>query len=59
MTNQSMAVHESVKGFHVVRVWIRVKASASASQLRELTTFSPVYDIVSNSLPVDVMIETY
>ena len=53
-----MAVHESVKGFHVVRVWMRVK-TASASQLRELTKFSPVYDIVSNSLPVDVMIETY
>jgi uncharacterized OsmC-like protein len=47
------------KGFHVVRVWMRVKTSASASQLRELTKFSPVYDIVSNSLPVDVMIETY
>ena len=52
-----MAVHESVKGFHVVRVWMRVK-TASASQLRE-QKFSPVYDIVSNSLPVDVMIETY
>ena len=37
MTNQSMTVHESVNGFHVVRVWMRVKATASASQLRELT----------------------
>jgi hypothetical protein len=36
---------------------MRVKSSAAASLLRELTKFSPVYDIVSNSLPVDVTIE--
>jgi phosphoglycolate phosphatase-like HAD superfamily hydrolase len=27
--------------------------------LRELATFSPVYDVVSNSVPVDVVVETY
>lgn len=47
------------KGFHAIRVRMRVKTPAPAWQLRELATFSPVYDIVSNSLPVDVEIETY
>lgn len=47
------------KGFHAIRVRMRVKSSAPAAQLRELATFSPVYDIVSNSLPVEVEIETY
>lgn len=45
------------KGFHTVRVHMRVKSSAPASRLRELATFSPVYDIVSNSLPVQVEVE--
>lgn len=47
------------KGFHTVRVHMRVKSSATAAQLRELAQFSPVFDIVSNSLPVEVEIETY
>jgi uncharacterized OsmC-like protein len=47
------------KGFHTVRVVMRVKSDAPASTLKELTTFSPVYDIVSNSLPVEVKLETY
>jgi uncharacterized OsmC-like protein len=46
------------KGFHAIRVRMRVKSSAGAAQLRELTKFSPVYDIVSKSLPVDVSVET-
>lgn len=47
------------KGFHTVRVHMRVKSSASASTLRELAKFSPVHDIVSSSLPVEVKVETY
>lgn len=47
------------KGFSTIRVAMRVKSEASAEVLRELTTFSPVYDIVSNSLPVEVSVETY
>jgi uncharacterized OsmC-like protein len=46
------------KGFHHVRVVVRVDADAPADELRELCMFSPVYDIVSNSLPVDLVVET-
>lgn len=46
------------KGFQSIRVKMRVKSSAPASALRELATYSPVYDIVSNSLPVEVEIST-
>jgi uncharacterized OsmC-like protein len=46
------------KGFHTVCVHMRVKSSASASMLRSLAQYSPVYDIVSNSLPVEVSVET-
>ena len=47
------------KGFSTIRVVMRVKSEGSAAVLRELTKFSPVYDIVSNSLPVEVRVETY
>ncbi len=46
------------KGFSEVRVTMRVRSEASPEALLELAKFSPVYDIVSNSLPVDVVIET-
>ncbi len=45
------------KGFQSVRVRMKVKADADAETLKMLTTFSPVYDIVSKSLPVDVVVE--
>jgi len=45
------------KGFNQVRVRMQVKSEAGAEQLRELAMYSAVYDIVSNSLPVDVVIE--
>lgn len=45
------------KGFHHVRVVVRADADAAAEELRELCMFSPVYDIVSNSLPVDLVVE--
>jgi len=47
------------KGYHDVRVKMRVKSNANPDQLAELATYSPVYDIVSNSLPVHVLIETF
>ena len=47
------------KGYHHVRVKLRVESDAPAGQLAELAKFSPVYDIVSNSLPVEVTVETY
>lgn len=45
------------KGFHHVRVVVRVDADADADELRAFCMFSPVYDIVSNSLPVDLVVE--
>lgn len=47
------------KGYHDVRVRMRVKSDATPEQLAQLAKYSPVYDIVSNSLPVEVMVETY
>jgi uncharacterized OsmC-like protein len=47
------------KGYHHVRVKMRVECDAPAEQLVELAKFSPVYDIVSNSLPVELVIETH
>jgi uncharacterized OsmC-like protein len=45
------------KGYHHVRVTMTVKSDATADQLRELAMYSPVYDIVSNSLPVELVIQ--
>lgn len=47
------------KGYQQIRVRMRVKSKAHPETLRELAKFSPVYDVVSNSVPVDVTIETY
>lgn len=41
------------KGFNKVVVEMRVKSEASVEQLTELAMYSPVYDIVSKSLPVE------
>jgi uncharacterized OsmC-like protein len=47
------------KGYHDIRVKMRVKSDAPSEQLLELAKFSPVYDVVANSLPVHVVVETY
>ena len=47
------------KGYHHVRVRMRAKSDAPGEKLAELAKFSPVYDIVSNSLPVEVVVEAY
>lgn len=47
------------KGYHQVRVNFKVQCNTDASLLRELAQFSPVYDMISNSLPVEVNVETY
>ena len=44
------------RGFKQIRVHFTVKSNASSERLRELTTFSPVLDIVSNPVPVSVTI---
>jgi uncharacterized OsmC-like protein len=45
------------KGFHHVRVIMRVDSDADVETLTELALFSPVYDIVSKSLPVEFRLE--
>jgi uncharacterized OsmC-like protein len=47
------------KGYHAIRVTMKVRSDAPPSLLRELAQFSPVYDIVSRSVPVEVTVETY
>jgi hypothetical protein len=47
------------QGYQDIRVRMRVKSEAAPETLRELAQFSPVYDVVSNSVPVEVVVETY
>ena len=47
------------KGFNKVTVNMRVKSEASTEDLTELALYSPVYDIVSKSLPVEFTLTTY
>lgn len=44
---------EARKAFNAVRVGMRVKGDADEETLTELALFSPVYDLVANSLPVE------
>ena len=48
---------ESRKAYNAVRVRMRVKAAADADTLRELAMYSPVYDMISTSLPVEFELE--
>lgn len=47
------------KGFESIRVRMRFKTKAAPMELYELAQFSPIHDVVSKSLPVKLMIETY
>ena len=47
------------KGYQAIRMRMRIKTEASAHLLRQLADYSPVYDVVSRSVPVDLTIETY
>jgi uncharacterized OsmC-like protein len=47
------------KGYQSIRMHMRIETDASAELLRELADFSPVYDVISRSVPVDLVIETY
>ena len=47
------------KGFNKVTVNMRVKSRASVEELTELALYSPVYDIVSRSLPIEFSLEKY
>jgi uncharacterized OsmC-like protein len=44
------------RGYKEVRVNFTITSDATAEQLKELTKFSPVYDIVSNPVPVSISI---
>lgn len=45
------------KGYKAIRVNITMKSDASPEQLAELAKFSPVYDTLSNPVPVSIQIE--
>jgi uncharacterized OsmC-like protein len=47
------------RSFHHVRVKMRVRSEASIDELKEIAQFSPVYDTVAQSLPVDLIIEKF
>ena len=47
------------KGFNKVTVNMRVKSETSAEELTELAMYSPVYDMISKSLPVEFTLTTY
>lgn len=46
------------RGYKQIRANFTIKSDASAEQLEALTKFSPVYDIVSNPVPVSIHIES-
>ena len=48
---------ESRKAFNAVRVRMQVKSAADAATLKGLAMYSPVYDIISKSLPVEFELE--
>lgn len=55
-----LGLDESVrKGYSAIRVTMRVKTKAQTSTIRTLTQMSPVFDVVSKSVPVTVKVETY
>jgi len=54
-----LGLDENVRnGYENIRITFKVKSDASPEQLAALAKFSPVFDIVSNPVPVDVKVET-
>ena len=47
------------KGYQGIRVQMRVESDAKAEMLCELAKHSPVYEMVSSSVPVDLTVKTY
>ena len=47
------------KGYQQIAMRMRVKTDAPAELLRQLADYSPVYDVISRSVPVDLTVETY
>ncbi len=46
-------------GYQKIRVEFKIQTDAPAEELEKYYPFSPVYDVVSKSVPVEVSIETY
>lgn len=46
------------KGYQAIRVRMRVTSQAAPDVLRSLAMYSPVFDVVSRSVPVELTIET-
>ena len=46
-------------GFQKIQVKFKIKTDAPVEALESYYHFSPVYDVVSKSVPVEVVIETY
>jgi uncharacterized OsmC-like protein len=51
--------NEVRKGYHAIRVTMRVQSDATPRMLRELAQFSPVYEMVSRAVPVELVVETH
>lgn len=47
------------KGYERITMKMRIKTDGDAGMLRKLADFSPVYDVVSRSVPVELTVETY
>jgi uncharacterized OsmC-like protein len=47
------------KGYSSIRVLMRVKTTAAPETIKAITQMSPVFDVVSKSVPVTISIETY
>jgi len=45
-------------GYKEIRARFAIKADAPAEELKKLTLLSPVYDIVSNPVPISIQIDT-
>ena len=45
------------KGFNGIEVKFKVKSDASEDQLRALSQFSPVFDMLTNPTPVNIVFE--
>ncbi|MGB0908878.1 MAG: OsmC family protein [Nitrospirales bacterium] len=55
-----LGLSENVRpGYQNIRVNFTVKSDAPAEKLRELMTRSPVFDIISNPVPVSISVETH
>ncbi|ABQ56011.1 OsmC family protein [Legionella pneumophila serogroup 1] len=46
-------------GYQKIHIHFKIKTDATPEEIKKYYPFSPVYDVVSNSVPVEVTIEIY